>query len=90
MFSTRSRDDLQQQLGGCLPSKQFTGEDQWFSKEKLYKVGMGKSADVLLMMAVLMRMVVAVLMRMVVIVGMVVVLNSARGLHGLVWNSAEV
>ena len=34
----RSRDDLQQQLGGCLPSKQFTGEDQWFSKEKLYKV----------------------------------------------------
>jgi len=34
---SRSRDDLQQQLGGCLPSKQFTGEDQWFSKEKLYK-----------------------------------------------------
>ena len=37
-FNIRSRDDLQQQLGGCLPSKQFTGEDQWFSKEKLYKV----------------------------------------------------
>ena len=41
----RSRDDLQQQLGGCLPSKQFTGEDQWFSKEKLYKVRRRKCAD---------------------------------------------
>ena len=41
----RSRDDLQQQLGGCLPSKQFTGEDQWFSKEKLYKVGMKRYYD---------------------------------------------
>ena len=34
---SRSRDDLQHHLG--ITSKNFTGEDQWFSKEKLYKVG---------------------------------------------------
>ena len=33
---SRSRDDLQHHLG--ITSKNFTGEDQWFSKEKLYKV----------------------------------------------------
>jgi len=32
---SRSRDDLQHHLG--ITSKNFTGEDQWFSKEKLYK-----------------------------------------------------
>ena len=33
---SRSRDDLQHHLG--VSNKNFTGEDQWFSKEKLYKV----------------------------------------------------
>ena len=33
---SRSRDDLQHHLG--VNNKNFTGEDQWFSKEKLYKV----------------------------------------------------
>ena len=33
---SRSRDDLQYHLG--VSNKNFTGEDQWFSKEKLYKV----------------------------------------------------
>ena len=33
---SRSRDDLQHHLG--MSNKNFTGEDQWFSKEKLYKV----------------------------------------------------
>lgn len=32
---SRSRDDLQHHLG--VNNKNFTGEDQWFSKEKLYK-----------------------------------------------------
>jgi len=32
---SRSRDDLQHHLG--VSNKNFTGEDQWFSKEKLYK-----------------------------------------------------
>lgn len=32
---SRSRDDLQHHLG--ITSKAFNGEDQWFSKEKLYK-----------------------------------------------------
>ena len=41
---SRSRDDLQHHLG--VNNKNFTGEDQWFSKEKLYKVcNVGHWAD---------------------------------------------
>ena len=40
---SRSRDDLQHHLG--VSNKNFTGEDQWFSKEKLYKVRRLKSVS---------------------------------------------
>ena len=41
---SRSRDDLQHHLG--VNNKNFTGEDQWFSKEKLYKVKQRFSAKI--------------------------------------------
>ena len=36
---SRSRDDLQYYMGAS--GKNFNAEDQWFSKEKLYKVSFG-------------------------------------------------